>query len=192
MSSLISAVSWVRRGVAVQHPPKYVLDDKELERVSALARIELEDARTELERAHEAAKSMDRTEGEVDGDDDEGDWVECVAFFSLEMLLLKIFYSEEGDETSEPDPNAMDVDETPQPKSTKNSDDLSQYNLDDYDDDDVKAERMSTMSPLASYIDFCLIAIGPFSSIKGLTYYKDNAEDPYITLHEVSNSDSLL
>ena len=84
MSSLISAVAWVRRGVAVQHPQKYVLDDQELERVSALARIELEDARLELERAHEAANMMGKgaegEEGDDRGDeDDEADWVECAS-----------------------------------------------------------------------------------------------------------------
>ena len=85
MSSLISAVAWVRRGVAAQHPEKYVLDDPELERVSALARIELEDARVELERAHLAAQSMgkgaegDEADDNGDGDDgDEADWVESV------------------------------------------------------------------------------------------------------------------
>jgi len=82
MSNLISAVSWVRRGVSAQHPQKYVLDDKELERVSALARIELEDARIELERAHLAAQSMGKgaegEEGDDNGgdDDDETNWVE--------------------------------------------------------------------------------------------------------------------
>ena len=82
MSNLISAVSWVRRGVSAQYPQKYVLDDKELERVSALARIELEDARIELERAHLAAQSMGKgaegEEGDDNGgdDDDETNWVE--------------------------------------------------------------------------------------------------------------------
>ena len=28
-------------------------------------------------------------------------------------------------------------------------------------------------------------AAGPFSNIKGLTYYKDDEEDPYVTLKEV-------
>jgi hypothetical protein len=83
MSSLISAVSWVRRGVAAQHPAKYVLDDKELERVSALSRIQLEDARIELERAHEAAKSMglgaEGEEADDAGEDNEEDWVEFVS-----------------------------------------------------------------------------------------------------------------
>ena len=83
MSNLISAAAWVRRGVSAQHPQKYVLDDKELQRVSALARIEVEDARIELERAHLAALSMGKgAEGEegddnAEGDDDdEANWVE--------------------------------------------------------------------------------------------------------------------
>ena len=69
----------MRRGVAAQHPTKYVLDDQELERVSALARIELEDARKELEKAHKAAQAMGKgAEGEEadDADDDESAWVE--------------------------------------------------------------------------------------------------------------------
>ena len=66
----------VRRGVAVEHPSKYILDEKELERVSALARIELEDARKELERAHKAAESMGDRAHEDDEEGDEDDWVE--------------------------------------------------------------------------------------------------------------------
>ena len=86
MSSLVSAVAWVKRGVSARQPQRYVLDDKELERVSALARVELEDARVELERAHEAAKTMGRGgEGEEadDQDDDENNWVESVGFSIL-------------------------------------------------------------------------------------------------------------
>ena len=102
MSSLISCVSWfvssliyiqrktnertrVKRGVATQHPGKYNLDEKELERVSALARIELEDARLELEKAQEEAMRHEKErdeegdevevlEGSDDGDEDA--WVE--------------------------------------------------------------------------------------------------------------------
>jgi hypothetical protein len=95
MASLISAVSWVKKGVAAQHPAKYVLDDKELERVSALARIELEDARTELEKAHIAAKSMaergpdDVMDDDAGNDDDDENWVECVPsyFFVYEFMF---------------------------------------------------------------------------------------------------------
>ncbi|KAJ3906624.1 WD40-repeat-containing domain protein [Lentinula edodes] len=161
--SLISAVSWVKRGVALQNPSKYVLDDQELERVSALARIELEDAQVELKRAHNAAKSMgksdiDREDGdsdvdvevmEGDRDGDEGDWVD-------------------------EDENAMNVDPEaapPNPNSdskttTSKDDDLSQYNLDDYDDD-TPGDNISH-----------------FSNINNIAVYKNNDEDPYITLKD--------
>ena len=69
----------VKRGVAAQHPDKYVLDEKELGRVSTLARIELEDARKDLERAHKAAMKMGKgAEEEEDRDEDQDDqeWVE--------------------------------------------------------------------------------------------------------------------
>lgn len=150
MSNLISSVAWVRRGVSAQHPTKYILDDQELERVSALARIELEDARIELERAHLAALSMGKgAEGDeaddVVDDDDEANWVD-----------------EDGD--------AMDVDSGPTKPKPK-TDDLSEYNLDDYDDDAKTT------------------AVGPFSNIKGLTYYRDNEEDPYITLKDEDNDE---
>lgn len=91
MSSLISAVAWVKRGVATRHPQKYVLDDNELQRVSALAHIELEDARVEMERAHKAAQEMGKgAEGDeaddiaIDGegieeDDGDANWVESVS-----------------------------------------------------------------------------------------------------------------
>ena len=88
MSSLISSVSWVRRGVSAHNPSKYVLDDAELQRVSALARIELEDAKVELERAHKAAQSMNQRDDDDDDDgEDEGSWVELVATFFRSFLV---------------------------------------------------------------------------------------------------------
>jgi periodic tryptophan protein 1 len=95
MSNLISAVTWVKRGVAIRHPQKYVLDDNELQRVSALAHIELEDARVEMERAHKAALEMGKGAEEdetdetvIDGegireDDGDADWVESVSIFTF-------------------------------------------------------------------------------------------------------------
>ncbi|KAK2463411.1 hypothetical protein APHAL10511_004497 [Amanita phalloides] len=152
MSNLISSVTWVKRGVAIQHPAKYVLDDKELTRISKLAHIELEDARVELERAQKAAQAMEkrRDEAETDADtvekgdeDDESNWVD------------------------EDDDEAMDVDGAkPKPKPNDPTD-LSQYNLDDYDHDEA--------DPAGG---------GIFSNIKGLTYYRNNDEDPYITLKD--------
>ena len=54
---------------------------------------------------------------------------------------------------------------------TKKSGDLSEYNLDNYDDDDDNEAEL-----------------GPFTNIKGLTYYRNNEEDPYITLKDVSST----
>jgi periodic tryptophan protein 1 len=152
MSNLISCVSWVKRGVSAHQPSKYVLDEKELERVSALARIELEDARVEIERAHNAAKSMGKgAEGaeadDVDEDGDEDAWVD------------------EEDAS-------MEVDGDVQVDAPEKGDDLAQYNLDEYDEDDVKEDGM-----------------GPFSNIKGLTFYRDNQDDPYITLKDDAEDD---
>ncbi|KAH9945055.1 transducin family protein/WD-40 repeat family protein [Epithele typhae] len=152
MTSLISSVAWVRRGVTVRHPTKYVLDDQELERVSALARIELEDARAELEKAHAAAQSMGKGAEGVEADDldedDENAWVD-------------------EDEDAMVQDVPMDEDGASKPKgSSSKGDDLAQYNLDDYDEDEA------------------MPGMGPFSNIKGLTFYRNNDEDPYITLKE--------
>ena len=71
----------MKRGAAQQNPQKYILDDQELQRVSALARIELKDARTELQRAQQASNAvLERTTSGVDesAEDDDGDsaWAE--------------------------------------------------------------------------------------------------------------------
>ncbi|KZV60912.1 WD40 repeat-like protein [Peniophora sp. CONT] len=150
MSSLISSVAWVKRGAAAQQPNKYVLDDKELERVAELAHIELEDARTELMRAHAAAQSMGQ-EPELDDVEDEG--------------------SESG-WVDEDDDVPMDQDGAAPQKSAKPKGDLSEYNLDNYDEEEDSAGQL-----------------GPFSSRKGLTFYRDNNEDPYITLKEDEEDD---
>ncbi|KAG1737750.1 transductin family protein/WD-40 repeat family protein [Suillus lakei] len=147
MSNLISCVSWVKRGVSAHQPSKYVLDEKELERVSALARIELEDARIELERAHNAAKGMGKGAEGAEADDAD----------------------EDGDEDAWVDEEdaSMEVDGDVQVDVPAKGDDLAQYKLDEYDEDDVKEDGM-----------------GPFSNIKGLTFYRDNQDDPYITLKD--------
>ncbi|KIK59649.1 hypothetical protein GYMLUDRAFT_168714 [Collybiopsis luxurians FD-317 M1] len=145
-ASLISSIIWVPRGVSQQNPSKYVLDDAELERVSALARIELADAKEELRKASEAAKKM----GKADAVDEE----------------------EEEDIKVLEDSDAMDVDESSHPSSKKTTskaddpEDLSKYNLDGYDDDEGAD------------------AISHFTNINNISHYKNNDEDPYITLKD--------
>ena len=82
---------------------------------------------------------------------------------------------------------SMDVDEPKKPaKPSNGDDDLAEYNLDDYDEDDAMP-GMRTLSLYLSVLDinYYIVAMGPFSNIKGLTYYRNNDEDPYITLKEV-------
>ncbi|KAF8322669.1 WD40 repeat-like protein [Clavulina sp. PMI_390] len=70
---------------------------------------------------------------------------------------------ESGDEGGDIEADGDKMDEDPK---ASNPNDLSQYKLDEYDEDTGN------------------IASGPFSNIKGLTYYRDNEDDPYITLKE--------
>lgn len=78
----------------------------------------------------------------------------------------------------------MDQDPAPKPKADPN--DLSEYNLDDYDKETTSIGELEFLHGI-SFILSHGPAAGPFSNIKGLTYYKDNKEDPYITFNGASN-----
>ena len=86
---------------------------------------------------------------------------------------MTLGYSSEDEEPHE-DGGDVPMDEDPQEGRAKptniNYGDLSEYNLDNYDEDENEAE------------------LGPFTNVKGLTYYRNNEEDPYITLKDVSSS----
>jgi periodic tryptophan protein 1 len=64
-----------------------------------------------------------------------------------------------------------------------NEDDLSQYNLDDYDDDVHTTSEF--IFPFILIILLIYFLAASSFNIKGLTYYKNNEEDPYITLKDV-------
>lgn len=64
-SIMISAIHWIRRGVAAQHPEKFKLDEKEYERISQIAADRLGEAKVDLKAAREAVAM------EVDSDSDE-------------------------------------------------------------------------------------------------------------------------
>jgi len=80
----------------------------------------------------------------------------------------------------------MDVDSgsTQKKPKAKDPNDLSEYKLDDYDEED--AGDSGELDRLKWRLHFHpQVPGGLFSNIKGLTYYKDNEEDPYITLKDV-------
>ena len=55
---MITASAWVPRGAAANFPTKYDIDEKELARISKLAKLQLEDAETDLhhEKSREAGE----------------------------------------------------------------------------------------------------------------------------------------
>ncbi|KAF9886641.1 hypothetical protein FE257_011281 [Aspergillus nanangensis] len=66
--SMITTTGWVRRGVAAQFPTKYEIDEKEMDRISKLARMQLEEAQGDLKAAQEGAGEDD----EMEEDSNEG------------------------------------------------------------------------------------------------------------------------
>ncbi|CAG8761958.1 12791_t:CDS:1, partial [Acaulospora colombiana] len=44
---MISALHWIRKGVAAEQPEKYELDEKECERISQFAALKLEEVENE-------------------------------------------------------------------------------------------------------------------------------------------------
>lgn len=99
---------------------------------------------------------------------------EQIVYSDLVFRLILQFIGSEDDEPMDEDGN---------PKTESQNDDLSQYNLDEYDKESMSIGECASMLPSPPLM--ISAATGPFSNIKGLTYYKDDEDDPYITLKEV-------
>ena len=75
---MITATAWVPRGYAAPFPQKYVFDEEEYDRIARLAKLELEDAKEDLEEAQSGANGTKsgksdgetKTTGEDDKDED--------------------------------------------------------------------------------------------------------------------------
>ncbi len=129
------ATTWVRRGVAAQFPTKYQVDEAELDRISRLARLQLEDAQEDLENSQNPKRDDEESE---DGDSD----------------------------------NGVSTAEAPEANGTAaegNDDDLREYNLDDYDDDDAPQQTEK---------------FAMFGNVGSLAYHAPHEEDPYLVLPE--------
>jgi periodic tryptophan protein 1 len=62
MASMITCTAWVPRGYAAPFPTKYNFDEEEFERIAAMAKLQLDDAREDLEEAEAEAEA--EAEGE--------------------------------------------------------------------------------------------------------------------------------
>ncbi|KAF2207657.1 hypothetical protein CERZMDRAFT_50568 [Cercospora zeae-maydis SCOH1-5] len=86
MSSMITSTAWVPRGHAAAFPTKYNMDDEEYARIAKLAKLELEDAKDDLEKARESLNKVkmgevteeaakNGAEQDSDSDDDDDDHI---------------------------------------------------------------------------------------------------------------------
>jgi periodic tryptophan protein 1 len=71
MTSMITSTTWVRRGVAAQFPTKYEIDEDEINRISELARIQLEDAKGDLKAAERDDQEDDNNGDAMDDGEEE-------------------------------------------------------------------------------------------------------------------------
>ena len=70
--SMITTSAWVRRGVAAQFPTKYEINEEEMDRISKLARMQLEEAQGDLKAAQEDEEmEEDKKEGAEDAMEDD-------------------------------------------------------------------------------------------------------------------------
>lgn len=76
MSSMITTTAWVRRGVAAQFPTKYEIDEEEMNRISKLARMQLEEAQDDLSAAKAGKTDDGEDDAAMDEDSKEADTME--------------------------------------------------------------------------------------------------------------------
>lgn len=67
---MLSATTWVPRGFAAEYPIKYELDEEEMNRISEMAKLQLEEAQEDLNEARDAEKKVNKMK---EGSDDEDD-----------------------------------------------------------------------------------------------------------------------
>lgn len=156
---MISTAAWIAKGKAARHPTKYSVDEEELQRVSKLANVHFEDAKEQLEQAQKAAAGWGEGRGE-------GEWEDEGRTSGAEDESEGEDGDGDGDGEEDDDDEKMQVDTGKE----GDADDLSKYNLDTYDEGES--------APM-----------GPFSNIKGLQFYRNNDEDPYITMKDTAQDE---
>ena len=150
---MITTTAWVPRGFAAPFPKKYDFDEEEFERIATLAKLQLDDAKEDFE---------DAQDKENDEDDDEEERPE----------------DSENQSTSKSKKSTKGSSEAKEPKVEIdiNDDDLKEYDLEHYDDDDDPNAAQGR-------------GMGIFGNIKSLAYYENNEDDPYITLKDGEQAD---
>jgi len=69
--SMITSTTWVPRGFAAPFPTKYNFDEEEFERIANLAKLQLDDAKEDLEEAEGAEGNASGTQKKAKGSNKE-------------------------------------------------------------------------------------------------------------------------
>ena len=151
---MITATTWVRQGYAARYPTKYAFDEDEFNRISKLARLQLDDAKDDLADAQNGFS--EENGGELENGVKVPETIKnkskrCGPVLRLFSVLL-IWSSHRRDD-----------------------DDLAEYDLEHYDDDDGQDRTGEPLNMLGN--------------VRSLVYHESNAEDPYITMQEHEESD---
>lgn len=102
---MISSSCWVPRGFASEFPEKYELDDAEMERITQMAKLELDDAREDLAEAQKETQLKDQADIDDDlkeynlesyDDDEEANNGESITMFPG-LAATDATYQESGD-----------------------------------------------------------------------------------------------
>ena len=156
---MITATTWVPRGFAAPFPTRYNVDDAEFDRISKLAKLQLEDAKEDLAEAQAESEGVNRLK--------DGVTVEKIAKTSEEAKV-----DHEYVQTSSRAQHWI-PDHSRLTSCSEVDDDLKEYDLEHYDD--VEENEGESM--------------GMFGNVKSLAYHESNDEDPYITLKENDDED---
>ena len=70
LMSMITASTWVPRGAPAEFPTKYEVDEAELARISNIAKLQLQDAKDELDASQNRVKNRAGTAESSDMEDD--------------------------------------------------------------------------------------------------------------------------
>ena len=65
---MITTAAWVPRGFAAPFPSKYTFDEDEFERIAELAKLQLDDAKEDLEEAEAEAEAGQDGESEANAE----------------------------------------------------------------------------------------------------------------------------
>ncbi|CDS08143.1 hypothetical protein LRAMOSA02091 [Lichtheimia ramosa] len=163
---MISAIQWIRKGVAAEQPEKYKLDESELERISKLAADRLGEAKVDLANAQKG--------GEMDIDSDDSETEDAVHEKDNDMREYDLEQEEMAEAEAEPG-------------RFMNRKDLAYYQNEEDDpyitlkNEDDEAEEMEEMRILPT--DNMMLAVKTEDDVSQMEVYVYEREENNLYVH---------